>query len=200
VKLYSPSVERNREPIAGVLAPLLASRARILEVASGTGEHAVYLGQRFPHVHLTPSDVSAEARASIQAHVADARLTNVAPPLELDVCAPWPIRAEARFDVILCFNMVHISPWEATLALLAGARQYLEPVGALVLYGPYRERDVPTAASNEAFDESLRARDPRWGLRDVEEVARAAHGLVLTQRTAMPANNLTLVFRRGVSG
>ena len=192
---HAPATARNREPIAAVLAEVLAAKGLVLEVASGSGEHCAWFADRFPKLEWQPSDPDDEARASIAAWCEDA--PNVLPPLELDAAAAeWPIGA---VDAVLCVNMVHISPWEATLGLMAGAGRLIAPGAPLVLYGPYRQQGVPTADSNEAFDASLRARDPRWGLRQVEDVsaAAAARGLVLQRIVPMPANNLSLVFRRG---
>jgi SAM-dependent methyltransferase len=192
---HAPATARNREPIAAVLAETLSAEGLVLEVASGSGEHCAWFADRFPKLEWQPSDPDDEARASIAAWCED--LPNVLPPLDLDAAAvEWPIGA---VDAVLCVNMVHISPWKATLGLMAGAGRLLAPGAPLVLYGPYRQQGVPTADSNEAFDASLRARDPRWGLRQVEDVsaAAAARGLVLQRIVPMPANNLSLVFRRG---
>jgi len=196
-KRESPAAQRNREPIADVLADVLPERGIVLEMASGTGEHVVHFAKRFAHLDWYPSDPDAEARASIAAHVAQAGIANVMPPLALDAAASeWPLDAA---DAILCINMVHISPWEATEGLFAGAARLLPPMdGPLILYGPYLEREVETAPSNLAFDESLRARDPRWGLRDLANVDALAkrHGFTRTLRVAMPANNLIVVYRK----
>ncbi|MEL7681168.1 DUF938 domain-containing protein [Citromicrobium bathyomarinum] len=196
-KRESPAAQRNREPIADVLADVLPERGIVLEMASGTGEHVVHFAKRFAHLDWYPSDPDAEARASVAAHVAQAGLANVMPPLALDAAASeWPLDAA---DAILCINMVHISPWEATEGLFAGAARLLPPMdGPLILYGPYLEREVETAPSNLAFDESLKARDPRWGLRDLADVDALAkrHGFTRTLRVAMPANNLIVVYRK----
>ena len=167
----------------------------MLEIASGAGEHAVFLAAALPGVRWRPSDPSPDARASIAAWRDTAGLANLHPPLALDAADPatWPAEP---VDAIVCINMVHISPWAATEGLMAGAGRLLPSGGQLFLYGPYLEADVPTAPSNLAFDESLRSRDPAWGLRrreDVEALA-ADHGLQLAERIAMPANNLILVF------
>ena len=192
---HAPATARNREPIAAVLAKVLPAEGLVLEVASGSGEHCAWFADRFPRLEWQPSDPDDEARASVTAWCED--LPNVLPPLHLDAAAAeWPIGAA---DAVLCVNMVHISPWEATLGLMAGAGRLLAPGAPLVLYGPYRQEGVPTAESNGAFDASLKARDPRWGLRHVEDVsaAAAARELVLQQIVPMPANNLSLIFRRG---
>jgi SAM-dependent methyltransferase len=191
----SPATARNRQPILDVLQPRLPPSARVLEIASGAGEHAVFLAAALPGVRWTPSDPSPEARASIAAWRDASGLANLHPPLALDAADPatWPAEP---VDAIVCINMVHISPWAATEGLLAGAGRLLAGGGQLILYGPYLEAEVPTAPSNLAFDESLRSRDPAWGIRRREEVEALAadHGLQLAERIAMPANNLILVF------
>jgi SAM-dependent methyltransferase len=192
VRRHAPATERNREPIAAVLAGLLPATGRVLEVASGTGEHVAAFARRFAGLTWQPSDPDAHARASIADWCAD--LPNVRPPLALDA-ATGELPAA---DAVLCINMVHISPWEATLGLLAGAGRALPPGGPLILYGPYRREAVDTAPSNLAFEQWLKDKDPRFGLRSVEAVsdAAAAHGLVLERLIEMPANNLVLVYRR----
>ena len=197
-KQHAPATLRNREAIAQVLARELPASGTVLEVASGTGEHAVFFAERFPALQWQPSDPSPEALASIAAYRADYAGDNCAAPLRLDASAPddWPV-AEAA--AILCINMSHISPWAATEGLFAGAARLLGSSGGpLILYGPYIEQGVETAPSNLAFDQSLKARDPRWGLRVAEdmELLAASHGLTRSARHAMPANNLMLVYRR----
>ena len=195
MKLSSPATARNREPIREVLARYLPAQGTVLEIASGAGEHAVHLARAFPGITWQPSDAYPEALASIAAWRDEAALPNLAPPVELDVMAnPWPI---ATADAIVCINMVHISPWEATLALFAGAARALPAGGLLYLYGPYRFDGV-TAPSNDEFDRSLRARDASWGVRDVRELTRTASqsGIALQHVVGMPANNHSLVFRR----
>jgi len=195
-KRHAPATLRNRDAIAAVLAEWLPATGTVLEVASGSGEHIVHFAATFPALDWQPSDPDPAGLVSIAAWCAEAGLANIAPPLALDAAADdWPID---RADAILCINMVHISPWAATLGLLAGAARLL-PIGApLILYGPYIEPDVPTADSNMAFDTSLRARDPAWGLRQIDDVKASAiaAGLVFAERRAMPANNLMLLFRR----
>lgn len=195
--LASPAAARNREPILRVLTAHLPARGRVLEVAAGSGEHAVAFAGALQGLEWTPSDPSAEARASIAAWAGAAGLPNLRPPLALDVLdeASWP---EGPFAAVLCVNMIHISPWAATEGLTRLAGRVLPVGGLLATYGPYLEAEVPLAASNAAFDESLRARDPAWGLRDRDEVAAAAkaEGLAPTRRVEMPANNLMLLFRR----
>jgi SAM-dependent methyltransferase len=194
MKQHAPATERNRDAIREVLQRELPATGTVLEIASGTGQHAVHFAAAFPNLTWQPSDPEATSRASIAAYRAEANLANLAAPLALDVTAPWPVEA---VDAIVCINMVHISPWESALALFAGAGQRLAEGALLYLYGPYRF-DGTTAASNEQFDASLRARDPRWGVRDVRELGAAAseHGLVLRGAVAMPANNHSLLFRR----
>ncbi|WP_426035153.1 DUF938 domain-containing protein [Brevundimonas sp. DC300-4] len=196
--LASPAVARNAAPILAVLCAHLPARARVLEIASGSGEHAIAFARALPATTWTPSDPSPEARASITAWRAEAALANLNPPLELDAAEPnaWP---EVDAQVVFCANMIHISPWAATQGLMAGAGRILpDPGGLLVLYGPYREAEVPLAPSNATFDDSLKSRDPAWGLRELDEVVALArvHRLDLTRRVEMPANNLMLLFRR----
>lgn len=197
-KRSAPATERNREPIAGVLARELPPQGRVLEIASGTGEHAVFFAERFPALHWQPTDPSDEALASIAAYRAEYAGGNLAAPLLLDAATPadWPVKIA---DAILCINMVHISPWSATEGLFAGAAQILGSEGGLlILYGPYLEAGVETAPSNLEFDASLKARDPRWGLRDAAAVDAVAadHGFARTARYGLPANNIMLVYRR----
>ncbi|MDX2211495.1 MAG: DUF938 domain-containing protein [Sphingopyxis sp.] len=194
-KRHAPATLRNREAIAAVLAAELPSSGLVLEVASGSGEHAVYFADQFPALDWQPSDPDPAALASIAAWAGDAGAQNVRAPLMLDAAADdWPV---ASSDAILCINMVHISPWAATLGLMAGARRLLGTGQPLMLYGPFIEDGVATAPSNMEFNANLRARDPTWGLRNVREVSAAAakQGLKLYRRVAMPANNLMLVYR-----
>jgi len=179
-----------------VLAEILPASGLVLEVASGAGEHAAFLAERFPALDWQPTDPDPDALSSIHAYVADAGLPNLRAPLILDAAAEtWPVESA---DAILCINMVHISPWTATLGLLRSASRLLASGAPLILYGPYRRAGADTAPSNEAFDRSLRSRDPAWGLRAVEDVRTeaAAAGLRFDQLVEMPANNLILVFRR----
>ena len=195
--LASPAAARNREPILRVLQAHLPARGRVLEIAAGSGEHAVAFAGALPGLEWTPSDPSAEARTSIAAWAGAAGLTSLCNPLALDVLdeATWP---QGPFGALVCINMIHISPWAATQGLMRLAGRVLPIGGLLATYGPYREAETPLARSNAAFDESLKARDPSWGLRDRDEVAAAARaeGLALTRRVEMPANNLMLLFRR----
>jgi SAM-dependent methyltransferase len=200
MKRHAPATERNQGPIGDVLARVLPARGTVLEIASGTGQHAVAFARRLPEVTWQPSDVDPDARASVAAHAAEAGLPNLRPPIEVDASAPAWVDGggPGELDAIVCINMIHIAPWPAALGLFAGAGRRLPAGGVLVLYGPYRFGGGFTAPSNEAFDRSLRARDPRWGVRDVTdlEAAAAAHGLILAETVALPANNHVLVFRR----
>ncbi|QMW21777.1 DUF938 domain-containing protein [Sandaracinobacteroides saxicola] len=194
--LSSPAALRNRGAILEVIRPLLPAHGLVLEVASGTGEHVAHFAAALTGLRFQPSDPSDEARASVAAHCAG--LANVLPPLALDVAlADWPVVAA---DVILCINIVHISPWAATEGLMAGAGRLLPAGGLLLLYGPFVRDGVALAPSNAAFDADLRARNARWGLRRVADVeaCAAGAGLRLEGVVAMPANNLTLLFRKGV--
>lgn len=196
-KRHAPATLRNRDAIVAVLAEWLPPAGTVLEVASGSGEHIVHFAAAFPHLDWQPSDPDPDALTSIAAWSAEAGLANLAPPLMLDAASPdWP---PASADALLCINMVHISPWSATPGLFAGAARLLPAGAPLILYGPYVEADVPTAESNLVFDASLRARNPEWGLRDTADVKAAATtaGFALTERRAMPANNLMLLFRYG---
>lgn len=193
---FAPAAARNRGPILAVLRTLLPARGLVLEVASGSGEHAIHVAADFPALTVQPSDPDPEARASITAWTAEAGLPNIRPALALDAgAADWPLAAA---DAVLCINMIHIAPWPATEGLVRGAARLLPPGGPLILYGPFRRGGAHTAPSNAAFDDSLRAQDPRWGVRDLEAVAAlaAAAGFGAPEVTAMPANNLVLVFRR----
>ena len=195
--LSSPAAGRNREPILQVLRGRLAPGARVLEIASGSGEHATWFAQALPEVAWRPSDHDAQALASIAARRAAGGPPNLLEPLRLDATddATWP---QGPFDAVVCINMIHIAPWKAAEGLMRLAEAVLTPEGLLYLYGPYREGGRHTAPSNAAFDESLRTRDPAWGVRDLEDVEALAerHGLRLSERIAMPANNLSLVFRK----
>jgi hypothetical protein len=196
MKRHAPATARNSEPIAKVLERELPETGLVLEVASGSGEHAVYFARNFPKLEWQPSDPDRDALASVAAWRKEADIANLRPPLEIDACADrWPINCA---DAVLCINMIHISPWEATEGLFAGASRLLAPDAPLITYGPYIEAGVETAPSNLAFHESLIARDPRWGLRKLEDIdaLAASHGFTRTARYAMPANNLSLVFRR----
>ena len=192
----APAAARNRDPILSVLRRHLPSAGLVLEIASGTGEHSVHFAGALPRLVFQPSDPDSAARASIDAWAGEAGLANVRPALALDAtAADWPVR---RADAVLCINMIHIAPWEATLGLMAGAARVLPPGGPLYLYGPFRRDGAHTAPSNAAFDAGLRARDPAWGVRDLEAVldAGAQAGLRLSALEAMPANNVSVVLTR----
>ncbi|NEX93860.1 DUF938 domain-containing protein [Caulobacter sp. 17J65-9] len=195
--LSSPAALRNREPILEVLRSVLPASGLVLHVAEGTGEHAAYFAAGLPGLNFQPTDPDPTARASIEAWREASGLSNLRPPLPLDAAAPdtWPV---GHADAVVCINMVHISPWAATEGLMAGAARVLPVGGLLYLYGPYLEADVETAPSNLAFDQSLKSRDPAWGLRDLAEVKAlaASHGLAFTRRVEMPANNLSVLFRK----
>ena len=192
----APATARNREPILAVLRRVLPARGTVLETNSGTGEHAAYFAVHLPHLIWQPTDIDPEALASIEAHREAANAPNLLAPLKLDVLSPnWPL---TKADAIVSINMIHIAPWAAAEGLMAGAERVLAPGGLLYLYGPFMENGRHTAESNAAFDASLKARDPAWGVRDLDVVRALAdmHGLQLAKRIAMPANNLSLVFRR----
>jgi SAM-dependent methyltransferase len=191
----APAALRNREPIAAVLRDWLPAAGVVLEIASGSGEHAVHFAREFPGLEWQPSDLHPHALASIAAWRGEAAVANLRAPVTLDAeSADWPID---RADAVLSLNMVHISPWSAALGLIAGAARVLSPGAPLILYGPWLEEGVEPAPTNLAFDADLRARDPQWGLRTVETfAAAAAPGFSLEERMAMPANNLMLRFGR----
>lgn len=192
MKQYSPACERNRAPILEQLRGLLPASGLVLEIASGSGQHAVHFAAGLPGLSWQPTDPDPIALASVAAWREEAGLPNLRPPLRLSVLEPWPIEGA---DAMFCANMVHISPWECTLALLAGAARVLPAGGRLLLYGPYR-RNGQMAPSNLAFDESLRSRDPRWGVRDLEALQAAARGFTLERVVEMPANNLIVSLHR----
>ncbi len=198
-RLHFPATERNRAPILERLRPLLSADMRVLEIASGSGEHIVHFAEAVPDAVFQPSDLEVEHVASIDAWVSHLGLENVRPARLVDTTeSDWS--ADLRpIDVILCANMIHIAPIAACEGLLAGAGRLLEPGGGLVLYGPFLESDVETAPSNLSFDESLRSRDPAWGIRSLDRVDALAetNGLTRSARHAMPANNLLLEYRRG---
>lgn len=195
-KRFAPATQRNREAITDVLREWLPAAGLVLEVASGTGEHVVHFAAAFPHLIWQPTDFDHAGLASIAAWAAESGCPNILPPRQLDAsAADWPV---TRADAILCINMVHIAPWEASEGLFAGAARLLAPGALLYLYGPYRAAGVPTAESNEAFDASLKARNPAWGLRSVEQMhALAARtGFEPAGLVQMPANNISLFYKR----
>ena len=187
---------RNREPILRVLRDCLPQSALVLEIASGTGEHAVWFSSALSGLTWQPTDQDPEALKSIAAWRDTAGPPNLLPPLQLDAAAePWPV---AQADVVVAINLVHIAPWSVTQGLIAGAARVLTPGGLLFLYGPFREGGAHTGAGNAAFDADLRARNPSWGVRDLDAITALAsrHGITPPERIAMPANNLSVVFRR----
>jgi hypothetical protein len=193
----APAALRNREPIAEILSEWLPERGLVLEIASGTGEHAAYFASRFPNLEWQPSDVHQDALRSIEAWRDASGQPNIREPLMIDsAAADWPIDAA---DTLLNINMAHISRWAAALGLLRGAARILPAGAPLILYGPWLKEDIETAPSNLAFDRQLKERDPEWGLRRVEDFVAAArpHGLELADTRRMPANNLMLLLRRG---
>ena len=198
---YSTAAERNKQPILDALRDVLGERGTALEIASGTGQHAVWFAAALEGWVWQPTDADAHALPAIAARIAQSGLLNFRPPVLLDVMStPWP-DADApfaeRFDAIFCANMLHIAPPATCAALMQGAARHLQPDGVLITYGPYLE-DGPVAPSNEAFDRSLRSRDPAWGIRRLDDVVReaACSGLALCARRSMPSNNLLLAFQR----
>ena len=194
-RLSSAAAERNKGPILEVLQRVLPARGLVLEISSGSGQHIVHFAAALPTLTWQPNDPDPDARASIAEWIAAEKLDNVRPPLGFDARdATWPI---AACDAILCINMIHIAPWTAAEGLFAGAERLLPEAGVVYLYGPYRIHDRHTAASNDAFDRSLRAQDAEWGVRDLDEVEALAvrRGFALEETVAMPANNLSVIFR-----
>ncbi len=194
VKRYAPATERNRDVIAETLVNVLPAQGLVLEIASGTGEHAVHFAQLFPGIMWQPSDPDPIA-ASINAWRGDCALPNLQPGMLLDASADWSI---AHADAIVCINMAHISPWAATVGLLRNAARILQQSAPLFIYGPFRQRDVPLAEGNAIFDTALRQQNTEWGLRYVEDITKEARdvGLTLDQIIPMPSNNLSLIFCR----
>jgi hypothetical protein len=196
MRRHAPATARNRDPILTVLKRVLPEQGRVLEIAAGTGEHACFFAAALPGLEWQPTDQDPAARASIEAHRVQADLPNLRAPLALDASSEtWPI---AQASAIVAINMIHISPIEASAGLFRGAGALLPSGAPLVTYGPYKVDDAHTAPSNAAFDQSLRSRDPSWGVRDLGELEVLAepHGLVLEERVSMPANNFTLVWRK----
>lgn len=192
----APAALRNRDPIADVLAEWLPGRGLVLEIASGSGEHAVFFARRFPDLDWQPSDIHPDALKSIAAWSDAAGLPNIRPPIAIDAASSdWPIAAA---DAVLSINMIHISPWSSAVGLLDGAAQVLSEGSPLILYGPWVSERIETAPSNADFDRDLRRRDPEWGLRKVEDFAAeaSARDLDLAEQRSMPANNLMLLFRK----
>jgi hypothetical protein len=197
MRRHAPATARNRQPILDVLRQHLPEAGLVLEVASGSGEHVMHFAQALPRLIFQPSDPDSDARASIDDWARESGLPNVRAAVALDAQQPtWPVE---QADAVLCCNMIHIAPWPAATGLIAGAGRLLSRDGLLYLYGPYRRGGRHTAPSNEAFDGDLRRRNPAWGVRDLEAVAACAdeNGFGAPQIVEMPANNLSLVFRRG---
>lgn len=208
---YAPATVRNREPILEVLKTVLPPQGTVLETASGTGEHSLFFASHLPHLKWLPSDPNGESRYSISAWQKFQPTRNLYHPIYLDVSEnPWSIETGLLPDnmtpqdlenhpisAILNINMIHISPWEACLGLIAGAKRLLPPDGILYLYGPYKEQDKHTSPSNLSFDQSLKGRNPSWGIRDLEKVIEVAEheGFTFVKKVQMPANNLSVVFR-----
>ena len=193
---FSPAADRNKQPILEILREVLPPRGHALEIASGTGQHVAWFATHIPQWIWQPTDATAESFVDIEAH--SAGLGAVHKPQLLDVMhTPW-LDAQSRFDAIYCANMLHISPWPTTAALMHGSATHLAPAGVLITYGPYLEDSVATAEGNLSFDASLRAQNPAWGIRKLEDVAQVAKqaGLQLAQSHALPANNLLLVWKR----
>ena len=195
-RLYFPHVARNREPILEVLRRVLPRQGLVLEIASGGGEHAAYFAENLLGLLWQPTDANTEMFESIAAHRAAAGVANLLAPLHLDVTSEqWPVESA---DALVCCNMIHIAPWAATEGLMAGAGRTLAHGGLIYLYGPYKIDDQHTAPSNQDFDTRLRARNPLWGVRDLTNVSSMAkrHGFELSETVPMPANNLSVIFRR----
>ncbi len=195
-RLFAPATQRNRVPILDVLSRVLPGEGLVLEVASGTGEHAVWFAQHLRPLTWQPSDADPEMRESIAAHARARGVKSLRPPLDLDVTSSnWPI---SQADGIVCINLIHIAPWAVAEGLVAGAARILSSGRVLYLYGPYRRDGGHTAPSNAEFDRSLRSRNPDWGVRDLEAVTRLAQqqGFELREVVEMPANNLSVVFAR----
>jgi cyclopropane fatty-acyl-phospholipid synthase-like methyltransferase len=199
-RMVSPAVARNAAPILAVLKRVLPAHGVVLEIGCGTGEHAVHFAGAMPGLTWLPSDPDADSRASTASWIRFTGLSNVRPPLDIDVCAKaWGVEQMAPFDAIVSLNMIHISPWAASLGLFAGAGRLLRSGGLLFLYGPFMRDGVHNAPSNAAFDASLKASNPSWGLRDIAELERVGEssGLSLHETIEMPANNMSLVFSNG---
>ena len=199
---FSPAADRNKQAILDVLKQVLPKNGSVLEIASGTGQHIVFFAAAMPQFIWQPTDAEVDSLPVIAQYAKNANLLNVRAPRRLDVmAAQWPAEVAAfteSFDAIYCANMLHIAPWATCAALMQGSSRHLATSGVLITYGPYLEDDVPTSPGNLAFDESLRARDPAWGIRRLEDVTQEARlaGLHLHERHAMPANNLLLVWRK----
>ena len=199
-RMFSPTVARNSAPILAVLKRVLPSDRLVLEIGCGTGEHAVHFAEAMPSLTWLPSDPDADSRASTASWIKFTGLSNVLPPVDIDVCAKaWGVEQTAPFDAIVSLNMIHISPWAASLGLFAGAGRLLRRGGLLFLYGPFMRAGMHNGPSNAAFDASLKAHNPSWGLRDIADLERlgASAGLSLHETIEMPANNRSPVFSNG---
>ncbi|MCW9045626.1 MAG: class I SAM-dependent methyltransferase [Alphaproteobacteria bacterium] len=198
LRQFAPACARNSEPILAVLNDHLPKdqKINVLEIAAGTGEHAVFFASNFPHAKWQPTEFNQEAHKSIQAWIDHSQVSNILPPIGLDVCQhPWPIN---KVDVVLAINMIHISDWSCTEGLMKGAGKHLSSDGLLYLYGPYKREGKHTAESNVDFNSWLKERNPKWGIRDMEEVISEAakHGLEHQKTEEMPANNFSMVFKK----
>jgi len=196
--LTSPSAERNKDPILTVLESVLPDTGKVLEIASGTGQHVCFFAGELARIRWQPTEPDDASREAISTRIRESRLENVAPPLALAVQEPlWPV--DGPFDAVLCINMIHISPWASTHALFHGAARHLDSRGLLILYGPFLENGT-AVQSNLDFDASLKRRNAAWGLRDLDEVTRVAagHSFARQQIVRMPANNLTVIFARSL--
>ncbi len=199
LRRYAPATDRNREPILAILRQVLPPIGTILEISSGTGEHAVFMAPQLTPRHWLPSDPNPDARASILAWQQSAPCDNIYPPIDLDASSDkWLVESTEPIAAIVNINMIHIAPKAACLGLFAGAQRLLPIDGILYLYGPFKQGGIHTAPSNAAFDESLQSQNPAWGIRDLEEIitVAASHQLELQQVYSMPANNLSVVFTR----
>ncbi len=209
---YAPAFQRNHQPILAILEQELPKQGIVLEIASGTGEHAAFFAQQLPHLGWLPSDQAPSSLTSITAWQHKVHGANLYKPIPINVCQPnWPEFVIQTLDnyglmdfkvvAIININMIHISPWQATAGLMAGSARLLSPQGILYLYGPFIQVDQPTAPSNLAFDQSLKTRNPAWGIRQLAEVSHLAaqYGLSLKKTVAMPANNLSVIWQHSAS-
>lgn len=197
MRYHAPAADRNSAPILEVLRQVLPAAAHVLELASGSGQHALYFSSRLPGVRWQPSDLSAEAIESIRSYRAEGDPERFLDPIQVDASAPpWGIQ---ELDAISCINMIHISPWQASVGLFGGGATSLKPGGVVMTYGPYRFSGVFTAESNRAFDQDLKRRNPEWGVRDVDDLQHVAHrhGFSLESTHSLPANNHALIWRLG---